>query len=35
LRDFGLSPVVLWADTFDNYFLPDTAKAAVEVLEGD
>jgi Fe-S oxidoreductase len=27
------SPVVLWADTFNNYFLPHTAKAAVEVLE--
>jgi FAD/FMN-containing dehydrogenase/Fe-S oxidoreductase len=27
------TPVVLWADTFNNYFLPDTAKAAVEVLE--
>ena len=26
-------PVLLWADTFNNYFLPDTAKAAVEVLE--
>jgi Fe-S oxidoreductase len=26
-------PVVLWPDTFNNYFLPDTAKAAVEVLE--
>jgi Fe-S oxidoreductase len=25
--------VFLWADTFNNYFLPDTAKAAVEVLE--
>jgi FAD/FMN-containing dehydrogenase/Fe-S oxidoreductase len=25
--------VVLWADTFNNHFLPDTAKAAVEVLE--
>jgi FAD/FMN-containing dehydrogenase/Fe-S oxidoreductase len=25
--------VVLWTDTFNNYFLPDTAKAAVEVLE--
>jgi FAD/FMN-containing dehydrogenase/Fe-S oxidoreductase len=25
--------VVLWPDTFNNYFLPDTAKAAVEVLE--
>jgi hypothetical protein len=26
-------PVVLWADTFNNYFLPETAQAAVEVLE--
>jgi len=26
-------PVVLWPDTFNNYFLPNTAKAAVEVLE--
>jgi len=26
-------PVVLWPDTFNNYFLPDTAKAAVDVLE--
>jgi FAD/FMN-containing dehydrogenase/Fe-S oxidoreductase len=26
-------PVVLWADTFNNYFLPSTARAAVEVLE--
>lgn len=25
--------VVLWADTFNNHFLPHTAKAAVEVLE--
>jgi FAD/FMN-containing dehydrogenase/Fe-S oxidoreductase len=25
--------VVLWPDTFNNYFLPQTAKAAVEVLE--
>jgi FAD/FMN-containing dehydrogenase/Fe-S oxidoreductase len=25
--------VILWADTFNNYFLPSTAKAAVEVLE--
>ncbi len=25
--------VLLWADTFNNYFLPGTAKAAVEVLE--
>jgi FAD/FMN-containing dehydrogenase/Fe-S oxidoreductase len=26
-------PVVLWPDTFNNYFLPDTGKAAVNVLE--
>ena len=26
-------PVLLWADTFNNYFLPSTAQAAVEVLE--
>jgi FAD/FMN-containing dehydrogenase/Fe-S oxidoreductase len=26
-------PVLLWPDTFNNYFLPDTAKAAVDVLE--
>jgi Fe-S oxidoreductase len=26
-------PVVLWPDTFNNYFLPDTAQAAVNVLE--
>ena len=25
--------VILWPDTFNNYFLPATAKAAVEVLE--
>jgi Fe-S oxidoreductase len=25
--------VLLWADTFNNYFLPETAQAAVEVLE--
>src|SRR5271156_1742135 len=25
--------VLLWADTFNNYFLPSTAKAAVDVLE--
>ena len=24
---------MLWPDTFNNYFLPDTAKAGVEVLE--
>ncbi len=33
-EDPALAPeVVLWADTFNNYFLPQTAKAAVEVLE--
>ena len=26
-------PVILWPDTFNNYFLPATAKAAVAVLE--
>ncbi|HLG70710.1 MAG TPA: FAD-linked oxidase C-terminal domain-containing protein [Chloroflexota bacterium] len=25
--------VILWADTFNNHFHPDTARAAVEVLE--
>jgi FAD/FMN-containing dehydrogenase/Fe-S oxidoreductase len=36
-RDTGGSadapPVVLWPDTFNNYFLPGTAKAAVDILE--
>jgi FAD/FMN-containing dehydrogenase/Fe-S oxidoreductase len=32
-RNVGERPVLLWADTFNNYFLPDTAKAAVDVLE--
>jgi FAD/FMN-containing dehydrogenase/Fe-S oxidoreductase len=27
------STVLLWPDTFNNYFLPATARAAVEVLE--
>jgi Fe-S oxidoreductase len=27
------SPVILWADTFNNYFLPQTLVAGVEVLE--
>jgi FAD/FMN-containing dehydrogenase/Fe-S oxidoreductase len=31
--NLGATPVLLWPDTFNNYFLPDTAKAAVEVLE--
>ncbi|HUO14108.1 MAG TPA: FAD-linked oxidase C-terminal domain-containing protein [Verrucomicrobiae bacterium] len=26
-------PVLLWPDTFNNYFIPQTARAAVEVLE--
>ena len=33
LRNPNAMPVLLWPDTFNNYFLPDTAKAAVEVLE--
>ncbi|HLB89303.1 MAG TPA: FAD-linked oxidase C-terminal domain-containing protein, partial [Terriglobales bacterium] len=32
-RNLGATPVLLWPDTFNNYFLPDTAKAAVEVIE--
>jgi len=33
-QDRALAPeVLLWADTFNNYFLPHTARAAVEVLE--
>ena len=32
-RDDEAPPVLLWADTFNNYFLPSTARAAVEVLE--
>jgi FAD/FMN-containing dehydrogenase/Fe-S oxidoreductase len=34
-KDVGaLAPeVLLWPDTFNNYFQPNTAKAAVEVLE--
>jgi FAD/FMN-containing dehydrogenase/Fe-S oxidoreductase len=31
--DGALAPVLLWADTFNNYFHPQTARAAVEVLE--
>jgi Fe-S oxidoreductase len=27
------APVLLWPDTFNNYFHPSTAKAAVDVLE--
>jgi FAD/FMN-containing dehydrogenase/Fe-S oxidoreductase len=32
-RNLKAPTVLLWPDTFNNYFLPDTAKAAVEVLE--
>jgi Fe-S oxidoreductase len=29
----GGTKVLLWADTFNNYFMPETAQAAVDVLE--
>jgi Fe-S oxidoreductase len=32
-KNFGRTAVILWPDTFNNYFQPDTARAAVEVLE--
>ncbi|HEX5452478.1 MAG TPA: FAD-linked oxidase C-terminal domain-containing protein [Stellaceae bacterium] len=32
-EDDSRPPVILWPDTFNNYFRPDTAKAAVAVLE--
>ena len=32
-RNLDAAPVLLWPDTFNNYFLPETGKAAVEVLE--
>jgi Fe-S oxidoreductase len=32
-RNQGGPAVVLWPDTFNNYFLPHTAQAAVDVLE--
>jgi len=33
-KEGTLAPeVLLWPDTFNNHFLPETAKAAVEVLE--
>ncbi len=31
--DDSMPPVLLWPDTFNNYFHPSTARAAVEVLE--
>jgi len=30
----GKSDVILWADTFNNYFHPETSRAALEVLQG-
>ena len=33
-RGDGGRSVVLWPDTFNNYFFPDTLMAAMEVLEG-
>jgi FAD/FMN-containing dehydrogenase len=32
-RNVGKPRVILWPDTFNNHFHPQTAKAAVEVLE--
>jgi FAD/FMN-containing dehydrogenase/Fe-S oxidoreductase len=32
-RNRDSPPVLLWPDTFNNYFLPATAQAAVDVLE--
>ena len=32
-RNPGKAKVVLWPDTFNNFFQPEVAKAAVEVLE--
>jgi FAD/FMN-containing dehydrogenase/Fe-S oxidoreductase len=32
-RNKGMPEVILWADTFNNYFHPEVAAAATEVLE--
>jgi Fe-S oxidoreductase/FAD/FMN-containing dehydrogenase len=32
-KNQGMPRVILWADTFNNYFHPETAVSAVEVLE--
>jgi Fe-S oxidoreductase len=32
-RNAGKPPIMLWPDTFNNHFHPETARAAVEVLE--
>ncbi|MFN7997171.1 MAG: FAD-binding and (Fe-S)-binding domain-containing protein [Bryobacteraceae bacterium] len=33
VRNFGQPQVMLWADTFNNHFTPNVAKAGVDVLE--
>jgi len=33
IQNQGKPKVILWADTFNNFFFPETAQAAVEVLE--
>ena len=33
IRNLGKPRVILWPDTFNNFFFPETAQAAVEVLE--
>ncbi len=33
MKNVGKPKVMLWADTFNNYFFPDVLKAAVDVLE--
>lgn len=33
VRNLGMPQVVLWADTFNNYFHPEVARDAVSVLE--
>jgi Fe-S oxidoreductase len=33
VQNQGKPPVILWADTFNNYFHPRVARAAVDVLE--
>jgi Fe-S oxidoreductase len=33
VRNEGMPKVILWPDTFNNYFFPQTARAAVAVLE--
>lgn len=34
ISNLGKPRLILWPDTFNNFFFPETAKAAVEVLEG-